>query len=341
MVDVTLNVPAIEKLLDYLASGTGAIAGPLLAPWRASREGQSRVIAAQADAEARQIQAAGESSALQLIAEAQADARQYVISPEMETGGQIRIGPDDIQQWIEFQARKRVANVKSIADNAAEQLGETEVRDHDPDPDWAARFFDIAQDVSSEHLQKLWARILAGEVETPGRTSLRTLSILKNVSQDEAKQFEALMRYRIGNFIYVDGCRAVSADQIGAIMVHLSHVGLLYSGGRPRPVVKLGQNGAWSTRHHGHMLMIEGRRDSEVNVKMDMVPLTASGQELAELCEHQPDFDYLAHFAGFLAKQKYVLKLARIMALDQNSEVVSVATARVVAPTKARGASTG
>ena len=250
----------------------------------------------------------------------------------METGGRIRIGSDDIQQWIEFQARKRVANVKSVADHAAEQLRETEVRDHDPDPDWAARFFDIAQDVSSEHLQKLWGRILAGEVETPGRTSLRTLSILKNASQREAKQFEALMRYRIGNFIFTDGCRAVSGDGFGGAMVHLAHVGLLYSGWGPRPVVKLNQHGTWSTLHHGHVLIVEGPPGSEVNVSMDMVLLTASGQELAELCEHQPDLDYLAHFAGFLAKQDYVLKLARIIALGPNPGDVSVSTARVIEP---------
>ena len=341
MVDVTLTVPAVEKLLDYLASGTGAIAGPLLAPWRASREGKSRVIAAQADAEVRQIQAAGEGSALQLIAEAQADARRYVVPREMEAGGRIRIGPDDIRQWIEFQARKRVANVKSIADHAAEQLGEMEVRDHDPDPDWAARFFDIAQDVSSEDLQKLWARILAGEVETPGRTSLRTLSILKNVSQSEAKQFEALMRYRIGNFIFTDGCRAVSGNRFGAAMVHLAHVGLLYSGWGPSPVVRLDQNGAWSKRHNGHVLTVEGPPGSELNVSMDMVLLTASGQELAELCEHQPDLDYLAHFAGFLAKQDYVLKLARIVAPGPNPGVVSVSAVRVVDPSKVRGTSSG
>ena len=39
-VNLSLKVPAIEKLIDYGASGVGAIAGPLLAPWKASREGK-------------------------------------------------------------------------------------------------------------------------------------------------------------------------------------------------------------------------------------------------------------------------------------------------------------
>lgn len=341
MANLTLTVPAVEKLLDYLASGTGAIAGPLLAPWRASREGKSRVIAAQADAEVRRIEATSEGGALQLIARAQAEARRYVVPREMEADGRVRIGPNDIQQWIEFQATKRVANVKSIADHAAELLGETEVRDHDPDPDWAARFFDIAQDVSSEHLQKLWARILAGEVETPGRTSLRTLSLLKNVSQPEAKQFEALMQYRIGNFIFLKGCRAVSGDRFEAAMVHLAHVGLLHSGWGPSPVVKLDPQGTWRTLHHGHMLTIEGTSGSQVKVTMEMILLTASGQELAGLGDHQPNLDYLAHFAGFLAKQGYVLKLAHVVESDPDRGFVSVSDTRVIEPWTERGTSGG
>ena len=37
MVDVNLKAPAVEKLLDYTASGIGAVAAPMLAPWRTSR----------------------------------------------------------------------------------------------------------------------------------------------------------------------------------------------------------------------------------------------------------------------------------------------------------------
>lgn len=44
------KVPGFDKLLEVMASGIGAVAGPMLAPWRARREGQARIIAAEADA---------------------------------------------------------------------------------------------------------------------------------------------------------------------------------------------------------------------------------------------------------------------------------------------------
>lgn len=35
--DVTIKVPALEKLLDYAASGIGSVAGPMLASLKAGR----------------------------------------------------------------------------------------------------------------------------------------------------------------------------------------------------------------------------------------------------------------------------------------------------------------
>ena len=47
----------LDKLLEIAARGLGAVVGPLLAPWRAQREGRARIIAAEADAKVLEIQA--------------------------------------------------------------------------------------------------------------------------------------------------------------------------------------------------------------------------------------------------------------------------------------------
>ena len=326
-----MTVPAIEKLLDYLASGVGAIAGPLLAPWRASREGKARVVAAKAYAEVRRIEAAAEGSTSQLIAKAQAEARGYAVPSEIEIerDGRVRIGPDDVQRSIEFQATKRVANLRSIAGHAAETLGDMEVRDHDPDPDWTARFFDGAQEVSSGDLQKLWARILAGEVETPGRTSLRTLSILQNMTQEEARDFSTLMRFRIGDFLFAEGVQRVLDDRAQRLMIHFSHFGLFAGWGQYQPV-SLGDDGKWWIDHYSHALFIEGPRGKTLSGMEDNPLITVAGRELATLCQHEPHLAYLSHFAGFLKKQGCELKLARILAWVDGG--VRISEKRVVEP---------
>jgi hypothetical protein len=63
----------------------------------------------------------------------------------------------------EFQDRKRQENLEKITSVAAAELaGETSVPDERPDDDWVARFFGDAEGISSQEMQELWGRILAG-----------------------------------------------------------------------------------------------------------------------------------------------------------------------------------
>ena len=184
-----LRVLGLEKLLDYVASGVGAIAGPMIANWRASKEGKARLTAARIEAEVHRVETESNAHSLQIIAEAQAQARQS-IDTTIESGrGVVEITREDITQSIEFQGRKRLANTRSVVEVTADELGDKEVSDHEPDHDWTARFFNDIQDVSSEKMQLLWAKVLAGEVEKPGSTSIQTLSILKNLDQATARLF--------------------------------------------------------------------------------------------------------------------------------------------------------
>ena len=72
------------------------------------------------------------------------------------------------------------------------------------DEDWIARFFELAKDVSREEMQKLWGRLLAGEISKPGQFSLRTLEVLRNLSAEEAKLFERACAYVLSKYYIVD-----------------------------------------------------------------------------------------------------------------------------------------
>ena len=88
------------------------------------------------------------------------------------------------------QERKRQKNIDDIVVIAANQLkGAREVPKDKVSVDWATRFFNIVQDISEDEMKLIWGKLLAGEVETPGSYSLRTLELLKNLSSDEARLF--------------------------------------------------------------------------------------------------------------------------------------------------------
>ena len=172
-----MKVQALDRLLTVVASGIGSVAGPMLAPWRARRAGQAEVIVAEARAKA-----------LLIESEAHRKAREYLVPEDAHNVSQLDFG-SLIRERIEYQEQKRFANIQAVTGKAAVMLEGTEVDDAEPDHDWTARFFNDVQDVSSERLQELWVKVLKGEVERPGSTSLRTLDILKNLDARTAELF--------------------------------------------------------------------------------------------------------------------------------------------------------
>lgn len=189
-VNVAVLVPFLEKLLQYASSGIGSVAGSMLAPWKARQEVKANKILALGKNQVREIHAKGDATVRQLITDAQAEAqRAYelsaVQSPELPMG-------EDVEQRILYQEKKRQQNIQEVLGKAADAATGAEAPDQEPDHDWTARFFSSVQDVSSEDMQTLWAKVLAGEVERPGSTSTRTLSILRDLDQATARLFRTL-----------------------------------------------------------------------------------------------------------------------------------------------------
>ncbi|MDH5832131.1 DUF2806 domain-containing protein [Luteimonas sp. M1R5S18] len=92
-----------------------------------------------------------------------------------------------------YQAELRQSNIESITTTAALELaGVTDVSTDVPDADWINRFFRASEDISSEQMQDLWGRILAGEIVRPGSFSLRTLDFVRNLTTDDASLLERM-----------------------------------------------------------------------------------------------------------------------------------------------------
>ena len=302
MADLSLSVPAIEKLVDYAASGVGAVAGPMLANWRASKEGQARLTSARFDADVRRIEAESRAKSLVIIAEAQAEARQS-IDATIESGrGMVEITREDITQSIEFQGRKRLANVASVVEDTADELGDKEVADHEPDPDWTARFFDCVQDVSSEDMKTLWSRILTGEVESPGRTSLRTLDTLRNMTQQDAESFRKICECVIaGCFVFFDWEDSASYPALRHYeLIHIQDCGLAHYGIHSAHKIIWGDKKAATFGYQDQTLMITRDPRFEAKLGIPGMYLTQAGIELCRVVQSAPNMRYLQSLSRFL-----------------------------------------
>ena len=102
---------------------------------------------------------------------------------------------------ILYVEEKRQRNLESVLSLSYAHLPE-KVSDKDVEENWLTKYFESIKDVSNEEMKIVWAKILTGELETPGRFSLRTLDVLKYITADEALIFQRLCEITSG-FNYI------------------------------------------------------------------------------------------------------------------------------------------
>ena len=175
-----------------------------LAPWQMRRKGRAK-LDLQRD---RQLLAAQTKWDIEDIKHGR---KQFTLDYRLVDSPQDETGPGDYDTSGTFAAMAQhnllvermgtELNVRKALLNAATALGgdEQEPPDRRVDNDWLLRWRESAGRVSSEKLQDLWGRVLAGEVKSPGSFSLRTLAFLRTLSQEEALRIEAIAPFVIDN----------------------------------------------------------------------------------------------------------------------------------------------
>ena len=312
MADLNLKIPAVDKLLEFVASGIGAVGGPLLARWKASRGADAARIEAQGQADVMRIQAQGQADSMSLIASAQADARNHLATGEQLIQGEI-ILRKEIESRLTFQEQKRQNNIGAVVGLAASELDDKEVQNHEVDHDWVARFFSDVQDVTSEHMQRIWAKILSGEVETPGRTSLHTLSILKNMTQRDAKLFEDVSRFVFNDFILNEKLHTIRIPGFPdySKFLILESYGLLHAAGNLNKNIDVkSEEYVFFTKNMAYQIFKEDNTSSELVIPA--FPLSHQGRELYSIVGSIIDDNYLSEIACFLRDDNFILKCAEI-----------------------------
>ena len=311
--NIKLSVPSVEKLLDMVSSGVGAVAGPWL-----MRRG-----------------ATAQSDSIRLIAQAQADAQKTYKEISSAAAFKADITVDEtVKAGMQFQAEKQMGNVAAVVHETKNLLGDTEVPDMQVDHDFSAHFFDGVKDVSSTQLQSIWAALLAGEIKAPGQSSLRTLNVLKGLRQSELHIFN-----RIVSYVIDDGEKAAIFDSFRKRPhsagkqsrkeiinygedLQLQEAGLFMPGAGA--IWSPDKNNLWGeccgvmlARFQKNLTGMEATDTEEKNkAGIPVVGLTQAGREIARCKAFLPDEvdeDYLACIAGHIKWQGYELYVANVL----------------------------
>ena len=275
---VTINIDGkpLEKLIEVVSNGIGTLYRP-------------RKIRKEADAQA---------YAIKVLEKAKAEAGAESLMIEAETAE--RIG----QRLVAKEVRRQ-ENIDTVVEMAANNLAGAEVSDKPVDEDWATRFFGIVQDVSTEEMKSVWAKILAKEIERPSSFSMRTLEVLRNISYEEAELFT-----KIAPFVFVqDPMSFIFTDnnKYGLNYFNLSKLreaGLLQSGDQvARTITASKVNSKVTHKFVCGIKYIELTTEPETkDIIVPVCLLSKAGCELYELTERRDNMGYLKDFVAFVRK---------------------------------------
>ena len=254
-----LNIGEISKPATILIEKISDALGGIAKPWQVRR-------VAKAEAEADKIKA---------IAHIEIDELQRRA----------------LQRFVAEEAKKQ-GNIEEITAKALPQVKD-EAQPENIEDDWITNFFDKCRLISDEEMQTLWSKVLAGEANSPGTYSKRTVNFLGSLDKSDAFLFQSLCGFGwlIGDvfpLIYKLDAEIYAKHNIDfGSLTHLDEIGLLsFNNLTGYRRIHLPQK--ITIAYYGRSIDIEFDKEKDNELDIGHVLLSKIGQELAPICDPKP-----------------------------------------------------
>lgn len=314
-----LNKP-LTRLIEVISQGVGRVSAPYLMKKKAEAKAHEIRVISQAlkdVAEQHQLPVVYKDGVIELWQKSE-DKTLALETPSPQ---------DRVEHRLDYQERKRQNNIENISSIAAIELAkEHEVSDEKPDEDWISRFFNFAQDISSEQMQDLWGRILAGEIKKPGTYSLRTLEFIRNVNASDASRLEHLGKLATHwgrtTFLAVHDEQWMQQNRqiYPGHHFEISELGAMYPTNLSLRIFREEriQEEIFTS---GSLMLIVKRGDINSEIQLPVWKFTSVGGELIELIPSANDEEYLESLGRFFVGFKAVATLAKIIERLTNGQI--------------------
>lgn len=195
-----------------------------------------------------------------------------------------------LQRFVQEEGKKQ-ANIEDITEQAIPLIGETSTPEN-VEEDWIANFFDKCRIVSDEEMQKLWSKILAGEANTPGSISVRTVNLLASLDKSDAELFAKFCGFC---FFFGEIMPMIFDEEAGiyndrgitfSSLSHLDSIGLVTF--NKLGYLRKGKFQEFQLFYYGEAMVIEFPDDTVNTLQTGCASLTQSGQQLAPICKSEP-----------------------------------------------------
>ena len=254
---------------------------------------------------------------------------------EQQIEGMPELGTILINDMLEDKARKQAnaAGVAIEAIDAMKALPAPEAPTADAaandleaeiDEDWMNQFARYAEDASSERLQQVWGRVLAGEVRKPGSFSRHTLRFIAELDKETAENCELIGRHVVGAWLLKSG--QWNEGKLFLVSVDLQRLGIIegigFSG--PQQNYTLDANGNAAIAGKAWGLLVRGTPGTKLSFPVFV--LTRLGQQVMSLLNVADEVASLREIEGQLNKSGLqLILLGRVTQLSDNQVTFSEA----------------
>ena len=135
-----------------------------------------------------------EPRAIRALAHARADANRIETLSKTQVEIERRVMLERATIRMANTAIKSQENIELAVKNAVPLL-EDKAKPENIDSDWQEAFMRHAGEVSDEEMRVLWSKILAGEANSPGSFTKRTLKVASELTKVEAELFTSLCSF--------------------------------------------------------------------------------------------------------------------------------------------------
>ena len=188
-------------------------------------------------------------------------------------------------------------------------------------PEFRRRWISEASNVSDETLQDLWARLLAGELESPGSVSNDTMSIARDLNKERGGEFQTLCSSALYSFggtpMIVVGCGSPGANSLRPyglsydVLMRLAHHRLIINDmnshtdfaeivRQPGLPVRQGES-TWLLRWSGDT------KPNDAPRRISGISFTPAGEELFAVVQKTPNPAYTVAMLKALEKDGWAM----------------------------------
>ncbi|MBI5302273.1 MAG: DUF2806 domain-containing protein [Chloroflexi bacterium] len=223
------------------------------------------------------------------VAEAEAHAEKIKVASQIEITDLQRRA---LHRFLIEEAKKQ-DNIETITRKALLGVRE-DARPREIEDDWITNFFDRCRLVSDDEMQQIWAKILAGEANSPGKFSKRTVNLLASLDKSDAELFSSLCSFvwNVGDtipLIYDKNAQSTIYKDAGITfdgLRHLDDLGLIsyeavgyMQDGLPQKVTMF---------YYQEQVNLELPKPENNEISTGYVLYSKSGKDLAIVCNSRP-----------------------------------------------------